>query len=134
MINGLRKKWFFLDLTWVWLCQLQIVYFCNSRDSFFFNWSFYLFAFPLLSHFPVSPLEIPYHLLSPPASMQVLTHPPTHSFLLTLVFPYTGASSLHRTGEQWYQPTRLREFWGLLRGCKSAWALRGWTGLSLLWI
>ena len=34
---------------------------------------------------------------SPSASMRVLPYPPTHSHLTALAFPYTGASSLHRT-------------------------------------
>jgi hypothetical protein len=51
----------------------------------------------MLSPFPVSPLENPYPFLPPPASLRVLTHPPTHSHLTALAFPYTGESSLHRT-------------------------------------
>ena len=42
----------------------------------------------MLSLFPI--------ILSP-ASMRVFLHPPTHSCLPTLKFPYTGASSLPRT-------------------------------------
>ena len=34
---------------------------------------------------------------APPASMMVFLHPSTHSYLHALSFPYTGASSLHRT-------------------------------------
>ena len=51
----------------------------------------------MLSPFLVSP---PQNLLShspPPASMRVLPYPPIHSYLPVLAFPYTGASSLHRT-------------------------------------
>ena len=50
----------------------------------------------MLSPFLVSPLEPPIpH--PPPASMRVLPLPPTYSHLIALTFPYTGASSLHRT-------------------------------------
>ena len=48
----------------------------------------------MLSPSPVSPLETPYSKLPTSASMRVL---PPHSHLATLAFPYTGASSLHRT-------------------------------------
>ena len=51
----------------------------------------------MLSPFPGSLLETPYSIPPPSASMRVLPHPPTHSCLPTLAFPYTGASSLHRT-------------------------------------
>ena len=51
----------------------------------------------MLSPFPVSPLETLYPLLPPPASIRVITHPPTHSLLPALAFPYTGALSLLRT-------------------------------------
>ena len=53
----------------------------------------------MLSPFPVSPpqLPIPSSLSPLPASMRVLPHPPTHSCLSTLSFPYAGSSSLHRT-------------------------------------
>jgi hypothetical protein len=34
---------------------------------------------------------------SPPSSMRVLPHLPTHSCLTTLGFPYTGALNLYRT-------------------------------------
>jgi hypothetical protein len=33
----------------------------------------------------------------PPATMRVFCHPPTHSCLTTLVFPYAGAAILHKT-------------------------------------
>ena len=51
----------------------------------------------MLSLFPVSPMETPYLLTPPPASMWVLPHPPTHSHLPALAFTYTGALSLHGT-------------------------------------
>ena len=54
-----------------------------------------LFKYHHLSQFPLRnpPSLIPV----PPASMRVLPHPPTHSHLTVLAFPYTGASSFHRT-------------------------------------
>jgi hypothetical protein len=54
----------------------------------------------MLFPFPVSPLQTPYPILStpfPPTSMRMLPHPPTHSCLTTLAFPYAWVSSLHRT-------------------------------------
>ena len=51
----------------------------------------------MLSLFLASTLQIPCPITPPPASMRVLPHPPTHSLLTDLAFPYTGASSLHRT-------------------------------------
>ena len=51
----------------------------------------------MLSPFLVSPLETPCPLLSPPASMRMLTQLPTHSQLPALAFPYTGAWSLLST-------------------------------------
>jgi hypothetical protein len=46
--------------------------------------------------FPGFPLETPYPIPTP-ASITVFPYPLTHSHLFTLAFPYTGASSLHRT-------------------------------------
>jgi hypothetical protein len=43
------------------------------------------------------PPEIPYPIPPPPASMRVLSNPPTHSHLPALAFPYTGALSFHKT-------------------------------------
>ena len=51
----------------------------------------------MLSPFLVPPPETPYPVPSPPASMRVFPHPPTHSHLPALAFPYTGTLSLHRT-------------------------------------
>ena len=51
----------------------------------------------MLSPFPVSPLQTPYPIVASPASMWVLPHPPTHSHLPALAFPYTAALSLHWT-------------------------------------
>ena len=50
---------------------------------------------PFLSWFPICNPPIPSPL--PPASMSVLSHPLTHSYLTATAFPYTGASNLHRT-------------------------------------
>jgi hypothetical protein len=47
--------------------------------------------------FPGFPSATPHPIPPPPASMKVLTHPPTHSYLTALAFPSTGALSLHRT-------------------------------------
>jgi hypothetical protein len=46
---------------------------------------YFLFAFQMLSPFPVSSLKIAY-LLSPTPAPQ-----PTHSHFLAVAFPYTGA-------------------------------------------
>ena len=64
---------------------------------FFFYWIFYLFTFPMLSPFLISPLETSYPIHPAHASMRVLPHSPTHSCLHVLAFPYTGVSRLHRT-------------------------------------
>jgi hypothetical protein len=55
----------------IFLKMLSI--FCSD----FFNWIFYLFTFQMLSAFPVSPQENPYHILPLPNSVRVLHHPPT---------------------------------------------------------
>jgi hypothetical protein len=46
---------------------------------FLFNWIFSLFTFQMLSPFSISPPETPYFIPSPPASMRVFPHQPTHS-------------------------------------------------------
>ena len=51
----------------------------------------------MLSPFPVSPLETPYHILPHLASMRVPHNPPTYSHLPASAFSYTGASNLPRT-------------------------------------
>ena len=51
----------------------------------------------MVSPFLVAPPETPYPILPLPASMKVFPHPPTHSHLPTLAFPYIGALNLHRT-------------------------------------
>ena len=65
----------------------------------FFYWIF-KFTFQMLSPscFPSLPYHpIPHHILPLPASVRVFPYPPTHSCLPALVFPYIGASSIHRT-------------------------------------
>ena len=51
----------------------------------------------MLSHFLVSSPEPAYSIALLSDSMGVSPHPLTHSHLTILAFPYTGASSLHRT-------------------------------------
>ena len=51
----------------------------------------------MLSPFLVFPLETPYPIPPPSDSMRLLPYPSTYSCLPALAFPYTGASSLHRT-------------------------------------
>ena len=47
--------------------------------------------------FPAFLSGTPFPTLPPPVSMRMLPHPPTHSRLTTLAFPYVGGSNLHRT-------------------------------------
>ena len=47
----------------------------------------------MFSPVQVFPSEIPYPISHPPDSMRMLSHPPTHSHLPSLAFPYTGASN-----------------------------------------
>lgn len=52
----------------------------------------------MVSPFQIPTLENPlYHPPPAAASMRVLPHLPTHSFLPVLALPYPGASNLHRT-------------------------------------
>jgi hypothetical protein len=46
----------------------------------------------MLSPFQVSPLESPYPILPPPASMRGLPHQPTHSYLSALASTETRGS------------------------------------------
>jgi hypothetical protein len=62
-----------------------------------FGGIFSLFTFQMLSPFPVYPLETPYIIPTPPASMRVFLYPHIHSCLPALPLPYTESSSLHRT-------------------------------------
>jgi hypothetical protein len=50
----------------------------------------------MLSPFP-PPTWKPHPIQPPPSPMRVFPYPPTHSPLPTLAFPYTWASSLHKT-------------------------------------
>jgi hypothetical protein len=52
---------------------------------------FSLFAFQMLSPFLIPRLKTPYPIPTTPA------HQTTHSHIPVLEFPYTGASSLHKT-------------------------------------
>jgi hypothetical protein len=62
--------------------------------SFFTGYFLYISNVIPFSSLPSrNPLSHP----PPPASIRVLSHPPTHPHLLTQAFPYTGASRLHRT-------------------------------------
>jgi hypothetical protein len=67
-----------------------------NNANIYFYWVFYLFTFQM-SSFSVSPPQTPYSIPLTPPSMRVLLHPFTHLHLTSLAFPYTGASSLHRT-------------------------------------
>ena len=49
----------------------------------------------MLSPFLVSPLNTPYPLSPPPASMRMIPLPPTSSHLTVLAFTNTGELSLH---------------------------------------
>jgi hypothetical protein len=79
-----------------WLQQvpqgfLQIITFLFLLDIFFIYISNVI-------PFPGFPSENPLSHLPPHiAFMRVLRHPPTHSHLTALKFPYTGTSNLHRT-------------------------------------
>jgi hypothetical protein len=57
----------------------------DTNLFFFFNWIFPLFAFQMFSTFQASPLETPYPISPPLASIRVLPHPPIHFFLSALV-------------------------------------------------
>ena len=61
-----------------------------------FSWLFYLFTFQMLSPSWSSLQKSPTPSLFI-ASMRVLLHPPTYSYLTAVASPCTGASSFHRT-------------------------------------
>ena len=86
---------------------------------------FALFQFQMFSPFLVAPSETPYPFPRPSASMRVLPHPPTHSHLPTLAFPYPGAS----------RPQGLSSHWCLTRP-SSATYVAGAMGPSMctLWL
>jgi hypothetical protein len=73
--------------------------YCYAENTFFLSsfLIFSLFTFQMLFPYLVSPLEIPCLILPLSTYVRVLPHPPTHSRLPTMAFPYTVASSLHRT-------------------------------------
>ena len=58
---------------------------------------FLFFTYQRLSPFPGFLSENPHPISPPPASMRLFLYLPTHSHFPILAFPYTGASSLHRT-------------------------------------
>jgi hypothetical protein len=72
-------------------------FFFLSLCSYFFNWIFYVFTFQILSPFLVPLLNPSIPFQPPPASMQVLPLPPTHTHLTVLALLYTGKLNLHRT-------------------------------------
>ena len=71
-------------------------YFSFSFLSLFFH-LFYLLFYLLTLQTLSLPSQFPFHNppspLSCPASMRVLPHPQTHSYLSTLAFPYPGSSA-----------------------------------------
>jgi hypothetical protein len=81
-------------------CSLGVNFSCSGvLDSFFILifFSFLHIFFIYVSNVIPFTLETPYLILPTLASMRMLPNPPTHSCLPALTFPYTGASSLHRT-------------------------------------
>jgi len=89
------------QITVTWLtCHYVSQMFLLLLGTFFFNVLFlgYFIYISNVIH-PLSRLTLrkPPSLPPPPASMRVLLHPPTHSCLTMLAFPYTGETSLHRT-------------------------------------
>jgi hypothetical protein len=80
----------------------------------------FLIGYFLYLHFKCYPLSQfppgnPYPILPPPASMRMFPYPYTHSCLPTLTFPYTGASSIHRT-------KGLSSYWWLIRPLSATYA------------
>ena len=81
--------------------------------------------------FPGLPFGTPYSIPPPPASIRVFLHPPTHSCLPALAFPYTGAQGAllpliqqghplpHMQPEPWVSLCVLFGWWS------SPWELRG---------
>jgi hypothetical protein len=109
-----------------------------------------LFTFQMLSPFPVSPHSPPISFSLPSASVRVLSHLPTHSWLSTLAFPYLGSSSLHRTKGLPFQWCQIRQFsatyptavMGILCALFGLWfspwelwggGVSGWLMLFFLW-
>jgi hypothetical protein len=70
------------------------------RGSHFIYYFIEYFIFSIyisnVIHFPIPRSGNPLSNPPTPASIRVFPHPPTHSQLPALAFPYTGASSLHR--------------------------------------
>ena len=88
---------------------------------FFFYWTFYLFTFQMLSPFPVSPLEILYPILPPPASMRVFppTSLPWHSPTLGhQAFNFSHAMEIKKRTrrsslESWFTPNIFNFFFSV---------------------
>jgi hypothetical protein len=72
------------------ICILLLILMFDLDPSVFFYWVFSLFTFQMLSPFQISLPETPYPIPLPHASIRVLPHLPTHSYLPILAFPYTG--------------------------------------------
>ena len=90
------------------IISIKTKLFCLKLLAFFFSFIGY-FLYWHFKCYPLLPLETPYPISPPPASMRVLPHLPTHSCLPALALPYTGALSVHRTkgpSSHWC-PTRL---------------------------
>jgi hypothetical protein len=104
---------------------------------FLFYWIFSLFTFLIFSPFQFSLWKTHYSIPAPPASMRVLSHPPTHFCFPSLSFPYTGAlntlrhmafsshdvqrgpSLPHMRPAPWIPPCVLFVWWS------SSWELQG---------
>ena len=99
--TGWNQRWWYLPKFFYFIDILGILFFhinlSRLLSRFIFSWIFSLLTFQMLSHFLVLPL--PENLIPFLSSClcEDVPHPPTHSLLPTLYFPYTGASSLHRT-------------------------------------
>ena len=65
------------------------------------------------------PLETSYPIPCPPASMRLLSHPPTHYCLSALAFPYTGASKF--LSPRVSPPTDIQQGHPLPHMCPEPW-------------
>ena len=86
-----------LSVYFCWWCHLleELSWHIGSHTFFFLLDILFIYMSNVIL-FPGFPLGTPYPILPLPASMRVLPHPPTHSRLPALAFPYTVASSLSR--------------------------------------
>jgi hypothetical protein len=86
MIHKMGFSWFILSKPVFFLFLLVILFISISN------------AIPLPGFPSLNPIAHPCHLPLPlPPFCEHAPHPPIHSCLTSLAFPYTGASSLHRT-------------------------------------